>query len=110
LPVGPVPLAIGLRLGKRAYIALLEVVNVDVDGAVDQTSRLVHNPACSPTASPACQLESISVARTHQKLPVLYLLPTVSRVNVGFSTLSCFLDSAAGATVSGSTSVVSSVT
>ena len=110
LPVGPAILAIIRRVMKKAYIALLKVMDVDVDGTIDLTSSLVHDPACSPTASPACQLESVSIARTHQKLPVLYLFPTVSSVYVGLSTRSCILGSAAGATGSGSTSVVSSVT
>jgi hypothetical protein len=98
------------ELQSGAYIALLKVVDVNLDGTIDQTGSLVHDPACPPTTSPACQLDFIGIAETHQKLPVLYLLPTVSRVNVGFSILSCFLGSATGATGSGSTSVVSSVT
>lgn len=51
------------------------------------------------------------VVLTHQKLLGLYLVPVISRVYVGFSTLSCFLGSTAGAlgSATGSSSTFVSV-
>lgn len=82
-----------------AYVALFEVMHVDMYSTTDLTGSLVDNPACSPTARPGYRSAKSTELhlQSYQKLPVLYLLPTVSKVNIGFSTFSCFLASGAAA-------------
>ena len=40
--------------GLTAYVALFEVMDIDIDRTIDFTSSLVDGPACAPTPGPGC--------------------------------------------------------